>query len=287
MKGYHTNFFEKNPSAYGFIALLLWSFSALFATFMKNIPVFEMLSIVFFISCMSIFLKIFKNKEWYKLKQPLPVTLVGVTAIFGNDAFYFEAFKHAPSAQVDLINYLWPVFVVILLGLFTKEEIKLRKIIGCLISFLGVYILIFHDKSTPFRIIYLSGYLYALCDAVIWSVYMLMCRRHRQLHSEVIGLYCGISMIISFLLHLSTETFISPTLIQWLSMLAIGIFAQGMAYVLWEEGIKKGNYILLSTSSYFIPIFSIVILIIFAKANYSHALIAATLCVAAGAIISR
>ena len=101
MKGYHTNFFEKNPSAYGFIALLLWSFSALFATFMKNIPVFEMLSIVFFISCMSIFLKIFKNKEWYKLKQPLPVTLVGVTAIFGNDAFYFEAFNY------PRVNVFW------------------------------------------------------------------------------------------------------------------------------------------------------------------------------------
>lgn len=282
------NFFSKYPSSFGFIALCVWSFSALFASIMKSIPTFEMLSMIFFVSFISIFIKIGWFNDWKKLKQPLFVSLIGVVGISGNDYFYFEAFKHAPASQVDIINYLWPIFVVFFSPFLTNKKIKFVHILGCIMSFLGIYVLISYDSNMHFKPSYLVGYFYALCDAIIWAFYVLMCMRYRQFNSEMVGVYCGIGMVLALIAHFfANETFVVPSFSQVSVIIALGVFSQGMAYVFWEVGIKKGNSLLLSTSSYFTPLFSIALLILFSKAAYSHSLLVATILVTAGALIAN
>lgn len=280
-------YFKYNPSLIGIFALIIWSFSALFATVVKELPVFEMLTFVFFVSFITISTKIIIYREWYKLRQPAIMWIVGIAGIYGNDLFYFQAFKHAPASHVDIINYLWPIFVVMLTTIFTNEKCQEKHVIGSCISFLGVYLLIAFDGVTNFKLEYLLGYGSALLDAIIWAVYVLVCRRYKDLHSEVIGIYCGVCAIFSVIGHLSTEIFVMPNFSQIIAMIIIGIVAQGLAYVLWEKSIKNGNYILLITLSYFTPILSIAILILFHKAIYSHALLAATLFVTAGSLIAN
>jgi drug/metabolite transporter (DMT)-like permease len=245
-----------------------------------------MLSIVFFISAFGIFAKLWFYQEWYKLKQPISMTIAGAAAIYGNDYFYFEAFKYAPASHVDLINYLWPILIIIFSGLFTKEKINIYAKLGCFISFFGVYVLIAYDANLPFRQHFLHGYLYAMLDAVIWAGYVVLCRKNKELHSEMIGAYCFIGMVLSMISHIKFETYIAPSFIQWISLISVGIFAQGLAYVLWEMGIKKGDLLLLSTSSYFTPIGSVTLLIFFSKAQYSHTLLVATLLVSLGALMT-
>ena len=282
-----TRFLKRYPSLVGFIALITWSFSALLGSSMNNIPIFEMLSIIFFVSFVSIFGKVSLFHEWHKLKQPLIMTFAGIAGIYGNDFFYFEAFKYAPATQVDLINYLWPVFVMLLSGVFSKEKMAMYQKFGCLVSFFGVYVLIAYDANMPFKQSFLHGYVYALLDALIWALYVLMCRRYKELHSEMVGVYCFIGMVLSLGAHSVTEAFVSPSVYQWFIMIVIGVFSQGMAYVLWEKGIKQGNFALLTTCSYFTPILSITVLVVFSKAHYSHTLLIATLLVTSGALITN
>ena len=169
----------------------------------------------------------------------------------------------------------------------TNEKTQARHIIGSIISFFGVYLLIAFDGVTDFKFDYLIGYISALFDALIWAVYVLVCRRYNKLHSEAIGIYCGVCAIFSIIAHLSTETFVMPTINQTVAIIIIGVMSQGLAYILWDQAIKKANFILLSTLSYFTPILSIAILILFSKASYSHALLAATILVTAGSFIAN
>ena len=270
----------------GFISLFIWSFSALFANIMINLPLFELLSVVFCVSSISIFLKIAIKHDWHKLKQPIALYFIGTIGIYGNDVFYFEAFKHAPTSQVDLINYLWPIFFVLLSILVSNEKKKWNHIVGGMISFLGVFWLIKGDNDFIYKPEYLSGYLFALADAVIWACYMVAARRYKNTYSEGVAINCIICAVMSILAHISTETFIIPSSLQMLVMVGLGVFSQGFAYFWWERGIKKGDHILLVNCSYFIPITSIAILILFGKAPFTLSLIGASILVTLGAIIA-
>lgn len=278
--------FKCYPTIPGLLAIFIWCFSGLVGSIMETIPTFEMLSIVFCISSISIFAKIYYYQEWYKLKQPLVMTIAGTAAIFGNDYFYFEAFKYAPAAHVDLINYLWPVFIIIFSVILTKEQVTTPVKLGCFISFFGVYVLIAYDANIPFRQHFLHGYIYAFIDAFIWALYVVLCRKYKNLYSEMVGVYCVVGICLSVILHFRLEQFVIPSQTQWLGMVLIGIFSQGLAYVLWEMGIKKGNFLFLSNCSYFTPIGSVTVLVIFSKAQYSHTLLVSTLLVSIGALLT-
>ena len=279
---------RKKPTYLGFFALFVWSFSALFASTLSNLPVFETLAIIFSISCITILAKVIRYKEWYKLKQPFSVYLIGILGIYGNDVFYFEAFKHAPAAHIDLINYLWPIFVVIFSSIVAKEKSSYFQYIGSILSFIGIYILIANEHHFVYKPEYLRGYLYGLADALIWALYVMVARRNRHIvYSEAIGVYCGICFLISLVVHMQKEVFVLPTSSQVGVMIIIGICSQGLSYLFWEQSIKKGNYKLLTNCAYLTPVSSILILVLFNKAPFTYNIIVATACVTLGAIIAN
>ena len=45
---------------------------------------------------------------------PTRVWLLGVGGLFGYHALYFAALQLAPPAEANLVNYLWPLLIVLL-----------------------------------------------------------------------------------------------------------------------------------------------------------------------------
>ena len=127
-----------NPTVIGYGGLIMWAISAALVAGLGNLPVFQILTIALFLSFIFTVgvLNIFNR--WHKLKQPLHVWIIGITSILGNDG----AFKYAPPEQVDLINYLWPIMLVICSSFLPNEKLQWRYIVGAFIGFLGVAILL-------------------------------------------------------------------------------------------------------------------------------------------------
>lgn len=280
---------SEHPTKTGIFALLIWSFSALFASQLTTIPTFEMLTIVFIVSSLTIFLKVWFYGEWFKFKQPWFLYLIGIIGIYGNDLFYFEAFKYAPAAHVDLINFLWPIFVIMFATFLPRESVSWQQVLGCFISFFGIYLLLGKGKLTDISYHYLKGYGYALADALVWAFYILMSHRYRgtEKYSESIGLICLVCSVLSLCGHLNSETFVVPSFVDLIIMLVLGVFSQGLAYVLWEQSIKNGDYRLLSNLAYITPILSVLVLILFKKAHFSYSLLFACVLVTLGAFIAN
>ena len=118
----------------GYSGLVLWSLSPLMVAQLNNIPTFEILTIALSISFFVIAVKLTVQKQWQRIKQPLLIWLVGVIGIYGNDLTYIAAFKYAPPAHVDLINYLWPIFVILGSGLLPSEKFTYRHLLAGLLG---------------------------------------------------------------------------------------------------------------------------------------------------------
>ena len=75
------------------------------------------------------------------MRQPLVAWLVGVGGLFGYHALYFLALRFAPPAEAGLLNYLWPLLIVLFSSLLPGERLAPHHIIGALLGLAGTVVL--------------------------------------------------------------------------------------------------------------------------------------------------
>lgn len=279
---------KKSATFIGSLALIFWAFSPVLATAVKNIPIFEILSICLGFSFIATAAILTLKKRWSSLrKQPLTLWVCGILGIFFTDLLYFEAFKHAPSAHVDLINYLWPILVIFFASFLPNESIKLKHVIAALFGFAGTFWIITDGNShLGLQQEYVAGYIYVFIGAIFWSVYSVIAKKYNQSPIEMIGMYCGIGMLLSIIAHMQFEVNVMPTFIQWFVLIFIGLTTQGASYYFWGHGVRQGNIKLLSILSYANPILSIALLIVFGMTEPTSTLFVASILVTLAGIIA-
>lgn len=265
------------PTMVGYLGLLLWSTSGVLATYVVNLPTFEVLSIAFFTSFFVSTINLLIKRKWFILKQRVALWIIGIIGIFGSESLYIAAVKYAPTSHIDLIYYTWPLMFIMLSRLFLKERIRRSYLVAATLSFFSIYLLILRSQSsdTGYHNQYMFGYILAVADAFFSSLYVLGQRYFKETPTELIGVFCGIGMICSLLCHFQFEFTVVPNLKELLIMIYMGLSTQGIAYFLWDYGVKRGNYLSLSILSYTNAFVSMIWLVLFGITEFSFDLLAA------------
>jgi drug/metabolite transporter (DMT)-like permease len=272
----------------GQLALFIWAMSVCGIVVLKDIPAFEILSVLFFsgLIASSVMNTIYGN--WKVVTtHPKYVLLAGIVGIIGNDIFYIFAFKYAPAAHVDLIALSWPMIVLILASIFLNESIKFHHIFACIIAFLGIYTLLVAESGIGvFDEEYLFGYLCALTSAILWAIYVIISRKYIKCTPELFAVYCGIGSAFAISMHFIFEVTVIPTSNQLVILIFMGITTHSIAYYGWDFAIKKGHFKLLNILSYGNPIVSVMGLVFFGFAELTDELFIAMIMVFIAGIIS-
>lgn len=276
-------------TAIGFISIVLWGMLALFASLTNaRIPPFQMLAMTFAIAFLLM------QVNWWRqgksgleyAEQPALAWLLGVGGLFGYHFFYFLAMAHAPVVEVSLISYLWPLLIVLLSSLLPGEHLSKFHIMGAMLALFGCWLLI-GGGSDGFSSQYLLGYLAALACAIIWSVYSVASRLVKQVPTDAVGWFCGVTALLGLVCHLLLETTVWPaTYLEWLGVIGLGLGPVGIAFFTWDYGVKHGNLQLLGVLSYAAPLISVVLLILTGKAEPSFTILFACLAIVGGAFIA-
>ena len=221
------------------------------------------------------------------MRQPPPVWLLGVGGLFGYHVLYFTALQHAPTVEASLIAYLWPLLIVLLSGLLPGERVRWFHILGGIAGFAGSALLVTGGRFDGFQAQYATGYAAALGCALTWSGYSVLSRRYGKVPSDIVGLFCAATAILSLIAHVVTgEATLWPQGDQWLAVLGLGIGPVGLAFVTWDIGVKRGDIRLLGVASYAAPLLSTVLLIALAMAPGSPEVLAACVLIVGGALIA-
>ena len=251
------------PTLCSCLALLLWSSSAYLSVALKKIPPFQLTAFTMTSLFVIKVVQIVIFNKWSCLKQPWYIYVGGSLFFTGFNFLYYLAFKFAPAAEVDIINYLWPIMIIILSGALPDESFSGVHLLSAAIGFLSIWVLFQGECSWR----YIWGYIAAFSGALCWVAYNLLHRHYSDSSSAVIGIYGGVSAIFCSFLHFATETTVAPTTSQWVHMLLLGFIIVGFSYSLWDFGLKRGSIQTLSICSYFTPIVSILILVITGEAS--------------------
>ncbi|EBA04333.1 hypothetical protein RB2150_07518 [Rhodobacterales bacterium HTCC2150] len=279
----------KTATITGFIAILLWSLLALLTVGSRPIPPFQLNAICFGIGgIIGVVWMMAKGKKTAPLMRlPLKYWFLGIGGLFGYHALYFSALRLAPAAEASLIAYLWPLLIVLFSGLLPNEQLRFGHLIGALIAFAGAGLIVISGNATSLEWSYLAGYILALLAAFTWSGYSVLSRLAGNVPTQAVALFCLGTSVLSLLAHLSFETTQWPSSqFGWISVLALGAGPVGLAFYLWDVGVKKGNIQLLGVASYAAPLFSTIILVATGYAKAHSSLLIASILITIGALLA-
>ncbi len=273
---------------FGIFAILFWSTLASLGVMASNIPPFQLTAMAFLVAFI-IGLILWKKEGRgiiVHLKWPLKVWLVGVCGLFGYHYFYFLAIQNAPAIEANLINYLWPLFIVLFSAFLPNEKLRWFHVAGVLFGFIGVVFLVSNRGSFNFEAQYLGGYFYAFIAALTWGAYSVISRFFAHIPTSAVGAFCGVTALLAFVCHLLFESTVIPTLQEFIIIVFIGLGPVGGAFFVWDYGVKNGDIQLLGSLSYFTPLLSTILLITFGLSKSSSTIWIACLLIVFGSMIS-
>ena len=274
--------------AAGLVAIGLWSMLAALSVLVGAVPPFQMVAMTFTVGAtIGIVRARRRGVGWAGLVGwPGRVWLLGVGGLFGYHALYFAALQLAPPAEANLVNYLWPLLIVLLSAPLAGEKLGGSHLLGALLGFAGVALLAF-GRGVHFAGDHALGYALAAGCALSWSLYSVLSRRFGETPTDAIAAFCAASALLSLACHLVFERTVWPaTPTAWLAVLALGCGPAGTAFYFWDHAVKRGDIRALGALSYATPILSTAILIACGLAQPTGALLLAALLVTAGAILA-
>lgn len=162
---------------------------------------------------------------------------------FLNPFAYYLVLLHAynglPAQVAMVVNYLWPVVLVVLSVPILSQRISAGSLAGVLVSFGGVAYMALAGRGT--LQISLFPLLLAFLSTAIWAVYWLLNARSRGGANAVLlsGFIFGTAYLAVAGL-IGGQSFSPPAgIIPWL--LYIGVFEMGITYMMWNTALKRAS----------------------------------------------
>jgi len=278
---------RRRATIIGFGAVLLWALLALFTVGTAPMPPLQLNAICFAIGGAIGLVWTARAGEISQLRAvPLNVYIFGTTGLFLYHFFYFSALRAAPPAQAGLIAYLWPLLIVLFSGFLPGEHLKSGHILGALISFAGASLVV-SGGSEGLRPEFVTGYVLAAGCALVWAGYSVLSRRLGDVPTASVAVFCLATAVLSLGAHLATEQTVWPaSMIGWTSILALGLGPVGLAFYVWDIGVKKGDIQLLGVASYAAPLVSTIMLVVAGIAAPRWPLLLAAVLITCGALLA-
>lgn len=266
----------------------MWSFLSLLTVASGTMPPFQLAAITFAIGgSIGVLSWIARPSAARALKQLPVVWLLGVGGLFGYHALYFIALGLAPPAEAQLFNYLWPLLIVLFSAFLPNEKLKSHHIFGVLLGLSGTLVLIAGMRGVEIRPEYITGYLCALGAALAWSIYSVLSRPFKDVSTDAVAGFCLVTSVLSLVCHLLFEQTVWPSgALQWLSVLALGVFPVGLAFYAWDRGVKFGDIRALGAASYAAPLLSTILLVVFGYAEPRWSLALAAVLISLGGVVA-
>ena len=265
-------------------AIFLWASLAALATLLSNVPPFLLTGIGLIIGALVSLPALRSGITPWKI--PVNTLLIGVYGLFGYHFMLFLALQTAPAVEANLVNYLWPLLIVLLSPIFTKSlSLNFRYVLAALSGFAGAVLAITSGGSGFGFSSIEVGYFFALAAAVIWATYSLATTKVPRFPTPAIGLFALVSGVLAIGAHFLFEPAASISTADWLLLLVLGVGPLGGAFYLWDAALKIGDPRRIGLLAFLTPLLSTILLVVVSGNSLSWQLVVATGLIVGGALL--
>jgi drug/metabolite transporter (DMT)-like permease len=240
---------------YALGAIALWATLAALGVSLAHVPPFLLTGLALVIGSVPAWPRM---REW---RVPLSTVALGIYGLFAYHFLLFMALRHAPAVEANLVNYLWPLLIVVLAPVILPGmTLHLRHIAAALAGFVGAAIAILGAGTSGGG--WSWGYVAALAAAFIWSTYSLLTRRVAAFSTAAIGLFGLVSGLLALACHFLFEQRVDLSTGDWVRIVIAGLGPLGAAFFLWDKALKLGDPRQIGILSYITPFASTLLLML-------------------------
>jgi len=267
-------------------AIGLWASLAALGVALSHVPPFLLTGVALLMG--SLIAVPLSRMDWRLWRVPMSTLALGVYGLFGFHFLLFIALRNAPPVPANLINYLWPLGMVVLAPwLLPGKQLTRRHLLAALLGFAGAALAILAGRGESVDAVWAWGYLLALASAFVWATYSLLTQRVAHFPTAAIGSFAAVSGVLSLLCHWWLESPVHLTAQDWGLMALLGLGPLGGAFFLWDAALKRGDAQQIGVLSFLTPLLSTLVLLGVRGERPSASVVLAALMIVGAAVVAR
>ena len=260
---------KNQNKAYVFAGIAIFFWSTVASAFKLSLEHLEPIQLVFYSTlfsvCVLFVILIYQGKaqliKRFSRADLLRCVLLGLL----NPCLYyiilFQGYDALPAQEAMVINFSWPVMMVILSIPILKQSIDIKSFLSIILCYVGVIAIATGGDFFSLSFNSPKGVFYMLLSTVIWSLFWLLNTKNKNDPLVSLFLIFLFSSPIIFLIMYFTDSFVVPSIEGLMGSIYIGFFEMGISIILWQSALKISTTVSRVASLVFItPFMSLVVL---------------------------
>lgn len=278
---------------YAASAVVIWSTLAATAkSLLTAIPTFETLFLSSVIASLFLFvlqlarggMRAFRA---YDLRACAAMAGLGVLGLFFYLALYFYGLSQLTSQEACILNYLWPMMIVLFSALLLGEKITARTAAALLLSFSGVVVLTLGGEGHAAGNTAL-GALACVLAALCYGLFCVLNKKRNMNQNIMMAVGWGATALCALPVTLLTEEWTALSPEQWGGMLWLGVFVNAVGYLWWALALQGArNSAVVANLAYFVPLLSLVVSAVTLGEEMSSAALGALVLIMGGILLQN
>lgn len=261
----------KKNYTFALITVFIWStMASVVKTMLFDIPNLEALSISsFFAFAFLLLINIKKGTirkmKNYSVKDYGIMSGLGFVGLFMYSALYYYGLANLSSQEACILNYLWPIMLVVFSCIILKEKMTVMKAFAMVCSFAGIVILSFGNGSlTSGNAIF--GIISCVVAAACYGLFSVLNKKFDYDQNIIMMIIWFVVGVCALVTGLFTEDWVVIKGSAWIGIIWLGVVVDAIAYLLWALALKGvENTAKIANLAYLTPFISLIISVVFLK----------------------
>ena len=282
---------NKKNYLFAILTVTVWStMAAVVKSLLSDIPDLEALSVssafaFLFLLAVNAVTGRLRAVRRYGARQFLVMAGLGFVGLFMYSALYYRGIAVLSSQEACILNYLWPVMLVIFSSFILKEKMTWIKGLALLCSFTGVVILSGFPAADAGGDRWI-GIACCLAAAACYGLFSVLNKKLGYDQNITMTVIWFTVAAASAALGLCTERWVPIEGMQWAGILWLGIAVDAIAYLLWALALSDaGNTAVIANLAYMTPFLSIAVSAVFLNETIQPVAVIAAVFIIGGILI--
>jgi drug/metabolite transporter (DMT)-like permease len=194
------------------------------------------------------------------------IVVAAFTGFIGSYLCYillYFGYASASGLEVLILQYSWPVMMVIISVFYLKEKQNARRLLSVVLGLAGVFIVLTKGSFHNINLGNLKVDLLVLAGAFCIALFSILSKKLTTDPYSLNLFYFAVGCACSLISMLIFSKFAWPPPGTIIPVLLNGILVNGISYILWVKGLRLANASYLAPFGFLTPVISSVYLVLF------------------------